>query len=171
MSDTLTFEDTIVFDSVPPLADVENPCEKCGKETHWSGRGRRKKYCDDCKPTRATGGSGVRVTGNAANTAAQAAKTLASINSILAMSIGAMGFFKTMKVALDKNEDFEKTAYAALVTDPKLANQILNVGQTSAKITLGIGYLSWGMGIYPTLKDEYDAKKNDRVAAMEDLDT
>lgn len=165
MTDTLIFDD-VTLDTSPPLADVEYPCEKCGNETGWSGRGRRKKYCDDCKP-KATRTAGVRVTGNASNLAAQAAKTLASINAVMAMGVGALGFFRTMGAVMDKNDDFEKAAYAALVTDPKLCQSILSVGQTSAKISLGMAYLTLGMGVAPVISEEYREKKAARLVEMD----
>ena len=165
---TMLFEDdTATADTIPPVADVEHPCEKCGNETGWSGRGRRKKLCDTCKPAR-TATPGVRVTGNASNLAAQAAKTLAGINGVMALGIGGLGFFRTMRAALDGNEDFERAAYQALLTDPKLCAQILNVGEKSSKITLTLAYFSWGMGIAPTLADEYREKKEARLVAMEE---
>jgi hypothetical protein len=155
------------MDSVPPTIEVEHPCDQCGRETGWTGRGRRKKLCDNCRPTRKSSGPNVRVTGKTSDLAAQAAKTLSSINSVMAMGVGAFGFFHSMSAMMDKNEDFEKAAYAALVTDPGLCQQILTVGQTSAKISLALAYLSYGMGIAPTVAQEYAVKKAARLAQMD----
>jgi hypothetical protein len=164
----LTFADAEApFDSVPPLADVEHPCDRCGKETGWSGRGRKKKLCDDCRPARRNASAGVKVTGNAANLAAQATKTLASINAMFAMGFGGMGFFRTMSIVMEKNEDFETAAYAALITDPKMCQQILGVGQASSKLGLGLAYVSLGMGIAPTIAEELREKKAARLVEMD----
>lgn len=166
MTDTLIFLDDAPPDTSPPgLADVDHPCDKCGKETGWTGRGRRKKLCDDCRPARSS--PGVRVTGNAANQAAQAAKVLANINTFFALGFGGLGFIQTMGVTMEKNEDFERAAYAALVTDPKMCQKILNVGEISAGFTLGLAYVSFGMGIAPVFTAEYKAKKEARRVQME----
>jgi hypothetical protein len=166
---TLNFTEadpTEVFDTVPSADDVEYPCETCGRESGpYSGRGRKPRFCTDHKPKRQAA-SGVRVTGKANDMAAQAAKTLSSINGIIALAAGSFGFLQTMGAIFDRNEDFEKTAYAALVTDPKLARQILSVGETSAKLTLGMAYLSMGAGIAPILASEYKLKKEARLVEM-----
>lgn len=163
---TLTFEPaepiTEVLDTVPPLDDIENPCDKCGREAGLTASGRRRKFCGDCKPVR---GSSVKVTGTASQLAAQASKTLANLNNMMALVAGGLGLTRSMKTIFDLNADFEQAAYTALVTDMKLCRQILSVGETSAKIGLGIAYASMGIGVVPTLMEELRDK---RAARMQD---
>lgn len=156
------------FDTVPPTIDVEFPCSVCGRESGpYGGRGPKPTKCVDHKKTKTTG-SGPKVTGKNADLAAQATNSLSAINGVMAMVAGAMGFHRTMKAMFEVNEDFEKTAYKALVTDPKLCAQILRVGEASARFGLGMAYLGMGMGIAPTLADEYREKKAARLVGMED---
>lgn len=171
MSITLNFADaeadTTEFDTVPPVTEVEYPCGVCGREAGpYGGHGRKPTRCSDHKKRQSSGPS-VRATGKTAELAVQAAKTLASINGVMAMSLGAFGLFETMGAIFERNEDFEKAAYAALVTDPNLCRQIVRVGETSAKLSLGMAYLSMGMGVAPIAAQEYKRKKEARLVAME----
>src|SRR3954466_11285287 len=144
-SPDFVFDDaTVPQDTSPHTPDVEYPCDSCGKEAGpYSGRGRKPKFCTNCKPKRAA--SGVRVTGGAGNAAAQAAKTLVQLNSIFAMGAAAMGLFKTAGSSAGYQETFEAQAYAALLTDPALCQAILRTGSKSAKVSLVMAY--GGMGI------------------------
>jgi hypothetical protein len=169
-SATLTFSTaeppTEEFDSIPVTMETDFPCEVCGKESGpYSGRGPKPKRCDDHKKKRSAGPS-VRVTGKSAEMAAQAAEVLTSINAALAVGLGGFGFIRSMTAIFERNEDFKKTAYSALVTDPNLCRQILAVGEKSAKMTLGLAYVSLGMGIAPTLAEEYRDKKAARLVEM-----
>lgn len=162
--DTLTFSEVDDYppDTVPVVAEVEHACEKCGRETGWSGRGRRKRFCDACKTPRRTAGQAPRVNGNASNIAAQAAKSLVGINSLIGYGALALGLPGTAKAILSAQEDFETQAYQALLTDPKFAAQLLNAGQVSAKAMLGMTYLTMGVGVVPVAMAELKAKKEAR---------
>lgn len=152
-------------DSIPgSLADVEYPCDQCGRETGWSGRGRRKKLCDDCKPVARATTRAPRVSGNASNTAAQAAKVLVGINNMLAMAAMAVGLPGTAKQIMVAQEDFEGQAYQALLTDPKFAASILSSGAISAKGMLLMAYGTMGLGVAPTVAEELRVKKAERDA-------
>lgn len=154
-------------DTIPAVVDVEHPCDTCGRETGWSGRGRRKRQCDDCKPKPKRSASTPRVAGNASNVAAQAAKTLVGINNVIGFTALALGLKKTATQIFDVQNDFETQAYQALLTDPKLAASLLSAGQFSAGAALGMAYLSMGVGIAPVAMAEIKAKKAEREAAQE----
>lgn len=170
---TLTFTDTepvddLPRDSVPVTVEVEHPCDTCGRETGWSGRGRRKKQCDDCKPKpKRSAASAPRVSGNASNIAAQAAKTLVGLNNVIALTAMAVGLKATAKQIMDAQADFEGQAYQALLTDPKFAASLLSAGQFSGKAMLGMAYFSMGVGIAPIAMAEIKAKKAEREAEQE----
>jgi len=155
---------TTEFDSVPPLDDVVAPCEKCGREAGTTASGRKRRVCADCKPTR---GSTVKVTGTASQLAAQAAKSLSNINAMMGMVAGALGLTNTMRRIFDVNPDFEQASYTALLTDVKLCRQILSVGETSAKLGLGIAYASFGAGVIPVAMEELKMKRAARIVDQE----
>ena len=155
----------VTLDSIPVTVDVEHPCEKCGRETHWSGRGRRKRFCDDCKPK--SGSRTPRVNGNASNTAAQAAKVLVGINNMMAMVAVAVGFRQTGMQIMAVQEDFEGQAYQALLADPKFAASLLSAGQVSGKAMLGMAYLTMGVGLAPVVAEEMRIMKAKREAKLE----
>lgn len=167
----LTFEDaeakTEEFDKVPPLDEVEHPCDRCGRETGWSGRGRRKKLCDTCKPKPASARSGPRVTGKTSDMAAQAAKVLSGANNMAALGAGAFGFHETMASMFDANEGFENAAYQALLTNPKLCQQILSAGEKSSGLALGLAYLQYTMAFAPALMMEYKKRRDARSVDMD----
>lgn len=170
MTAALTFTETdplddLPMDNGPVTVDVEHPCDKCGRETGWSGRGRRKKLCDGCKPPRASAGTRTpRVSGNASNIAAQAAKTLVGINNMIAVGALALGLKETYQQIIAVQASFEDQAYQALLMDPKFAASLLSAGQVSGKAMLGMAYVSMGVGIAPVAMAELKAKK----AARED---
>lgn len=171
---TTTFDftevpDDVKLDTIPVTVEVEHPCEKCGRETNWSGRGRRKRFCDECKPKSATTRA-PRVNGNVSNTAAQAAKALVGINNMLAMMALAVGFRETGMQIMSVQEDFESQAYQALLADPKFAASLLSAGQISGKAMLGMAYLSMGLGIAPTFSNELRIMKAKREAARAEVE-
>jgi len=155
------------LDSVPPTIDVDNPCNTCGNEAGLTPTGRKRKHCSNCRPTPTSrSGGGVRISGNAQTLAAQAAKTLANVNSMIAMGLGGFGFFRSMQALMEQNESFEQAAYAALLTDTKMCQTIVSVGTVSAKASLGMAYLSLGMGLAPVIAEEIREKK-ERAALAE----
>ena len=163
MTTALTFTETdplddLPMDTVPVTVEVDHPCDKCGRETGWSGRGRRKKLCDACKPPRAST-STPRVSGNASNIAAQAAKTLVGINNMIAVGALALGLKDTYQQIIAVQADFETQAYQALLMDPKFAASLMSAGQISGKAMLGMAYVSMGVGVAPVAMAELKAKK------------
>lgn len=164
--DGYTFTDDTIPDSIPQTTDVEFPCSVCGREAGpYSGRGRKPTKCTEHKPARA---SGVRITGNAANLAAQAAKTLVQANSIIGVLAAAAGLFGTAGAIAAYQETFEAQAYAALSTDPKLCQMILKSGSKSAGLSLAIAYGGMGMAAVPVAMEEIRAKREARRVMNED---
>lgn len=155
--------DTIpeTLDSVP-----EYPCENCGKEAGpYGGRGRKPKFCSDCKPNRKS--NPVKVTGAAGNLASQAAITLGQLNGILCIGLMTVGMIETAKAIASENDMFEEKARQALLTDPDLCRMILKGGVKSAKISLTMAYVGMGVAVAPTALAELREKKAERDAKRE----
>lgn len=155
----------LVEDSIPgDVVGVEYPCQECGKEAGpYSGRGRKPKFCEDCKAKR-TGGtakaSGPKtVSGKNKMLAAQAADTLAQYNSIVALFASFTPFPNTGDAITNANEVFREQAYNALLTDPKLAAQISSGGSISGPALLVIAYLSLAAVVAPVAVVEFRANK------------
>jgi hypothetical protein len=164
----MDFTDVLIPDSVPELADVEYPCNGCGKEAGpYGGRGPKPKWCGDCRPKKGKGSSGVRVTGAPANLAAQAAGVLEQLNGMLAIGLTAVGFFDTAGALAQANGTFKEQAYQALLTDPELCKLILKGGVKSAKISLGLAYCGLSVAVAPTAVNEFREKKAERDAKRE----
>ena len=165
---SIEFLDAVIPpDTIPETMDVEYPCQNCGREAGpYGGRGRKPKFCVDCKPTRKSS-NGVKVTGTNANLAAQAAKTLGQLNGVAAIGLMAVGMMNTASALAAENDSFEERACAALVTDPDLCRLILKGGVKSAKISLAIAYAGLGMAIAPTALTEIREMKAERDAKRE----
>ena len=154
-------------DTVPPLADVEYPCEVCGKESGpYGGRGRKPTRCEEHKKARAK--NTVKVTGNAATLAAQAAKSLSNMNMMLGIMVSAIGLFETGGAIVAANEQFEAQAFAALSTDTELCKTILKSGAVGAKLSLVMAYGGMAMSVGPTAVMELKARKAAKLAAQEE---
>lgn len=157
-------------DSIPAMSDIEFPCANCGREIVYKGRGRKptpNSKCDDCKPRK---GPAVKLTGNANNLAAQAAKTLVQINTMIGMLGMAVGYFKTGAALISYQETFEAQAFTALSTDLDLCKAILRTGAKSAKVSLGLAYAGMTIAVAPAAKEEYTEKKAIRDAQKEEQD-
>lgn len=142
-------------DTVPETADVEYPCQKCGREAGpYAGRGRKPKFCQACKPTRKASQGVPRVTGTNATLAAQATEVLSQVNSFIALGAAAMKMFGTTGAIGAYDETFKAQAYAALVTDPALCQFILKGGAKSAKVTLLLAYGGMAVAVAPTAIEE-----------------
>lgn len=57
---------------------------------------------------------------------------------MFAMGLGGMGFFKTMGVVINSSDEFERDAYAALLTNPKMCQTILEIGRKSSGLSLSM---------------------------------
>jgi hypothetical protein len=99
--------------------------------------------------------------------AAQAAKVLTSINSVMALGFGGVGYTGTMAAIFDANDDFEQTQYQALLTNPKLCQKILSVGETSSSIAVLLGYIQMSMRIAPVFMTEYRVRKQAREVQLD----
>lgn len=162
----LKFDDAdLPPDTVPSTVDVEYPCSVCGRESGpYSGRGRKPTKCPEHRAAKPTG---VRVSGNASNLAAQAAKTLVQVNSALALAAAALGLFMTSKTVFEYQPTFEAQAYAALLTDPEFCKQILRTGSKSGKMALGLAYAGMGVAVAPIAAQEIKAKRAEKLAEQE----
>lgn len=171
---TMTFDvatpiDEPLTDTVPDLDDVEYPCVVCGRESGpYGGRGRKPKRCPEHKTAATTGTRrATRVTGKDANLAAQATGVLSQLNGIIAIGLMAIGMNDTASAIAAHNDGFEEQANAALLTDPDLCRLILKGGVKSAKIGLGLAYVSMGVGVMPIAVEEARVKKTERLARKE----
>lgn len=160
-------DEDISTDSIPPLSDVEYPCQVCGKEAGpYGGRGRKPKFCDEHKKAKSTGGAR-KVTGNAANLAAQATAVLVQVNGMIALGCMGMSMFKTAHAISEANPTFEEQAYQALLTDPELCKLLLKSGAMSGKLSLGLAYAGMGMAVAPAAITEVQEKREARRVRME----
>ena len=170
-TDTPLIEDVeeITFDSIPnDVVGIEYPCVTCGKEAGpYSGRGRKPKYCADCKASKNGGAkTGPKTTtGKNKVLAASAADTLAQYNGILALGCMLTPYAETGIAITNANETFREQAYNALLTDPKLATQIANGGTISGPALLVIAYLSMIGAVAPVAVMEYKANKANKELA------
>lgn len=166
MTYALEFEDAtgeLPQDTVPDLADVEYPCEVCGKEAGpYGGRGRKPKRCPDHKKQQSRGQS-PKISGTTANQAAMATAVLVQVNGILAVAAMGMGLNKTAHAIAEANPTFEQAAHNALLTDPELCRLILKSGVMSGRVGLGLAYAGMGMTVVPTavmeLRDKREARR------------
>lgn len=163
---SLSIEDTIVDpdrqDAIPPVADVEYPCEVCGKESGpYKGRGRKPKRCPEHKRGGASGSTSgnARTRGSSAVLAGQAVDALCQLNSFAGIGLMMTGYHATASALAEREEAFREQAYAALVTDPALCRMILRAGTTSGKVSLIIAYAMLGAGVAPTAIMEYKMKQ------------
>jgi hypothetical protein len=155
------------MDSVPAADDIEYPCARCGREIIYAGRGRKpgpKSLCTECKPRK---GSTVKLTGNANNLAAQAAKTLVQLNTMIGVGAAAVGFYRTSGEIIAYQDTFEGQAYAALSTDPALCKAILSTAGKTGKASLVMAYIGQFIAISATATEEYKMKKAEREAKRE----
>lgn len=164
--DGFTFTDAEVpVDAAPVTDSVEYPCTVCNKEAGpYSGRGRKPTKCAEHRKST----SGVKVSGSTHNLAAQAAKSLVQMNSLLALGTSAFGFFRTGGAIAEYQETFEAQAYAALVTDKKLCETILRAGSKSAGVALAIAYGGQALAVGPVLYAEMKERKASQEVHMDE---
>lgn len=153
-------------DSVPQTADIEYPCEVCGREAGpYAGRGRKPKKCAECKPQKRS--AVPRVTGAPATLATQATEVLSQVNAMVALGCAAMKLFNTSGAISSYDETFKAQAYAALVTDTELCKFILKGGAKSAKVTLLLAYGGMAVAVAPHAVMELREMKAEREARKE----
>lgn len=165
--DTATVPDDFVPDTVPDHFDVEYPCEVCGAEAGpYAGRGRKPKRCDLHKKAPSKS-STVKVNGSSAVLAAQAAKSLSGLNSMLAVIAAGIGLFGTGSAIMEANSTFEEQAYNALLTDTELCKTILKTSGKSAGLGLIVAYGGFGVAVAPVAVMEIRERKAAALAKKE----
>ena len=169
MSD-ITFEDTDLIEdgfTHPPLDAVEYPCTECGRESGpYSGRGRKPTKCPEHKKIPSKNPR-PKTTGKNAQIAGQAADTLAQYNELVAFVATLSTWNNTGEALINANDAFREKAYAALLTDPELAQSIVRTGGISGKAALIISYAMLATAVAPVAVMEARAKKADRIAREE----
>lgn len=153
-------------DTVPETADVEYPCRHCGREAGpYGGRGPKPKVCAECKPKKSASSGAGKVTGSAANLAAQATQVLAQLNGFMAIGLSAVGMFRSAGAIAAYDETFRESAYNALVTDPELCRYLLRGGVKSAKVALLVAYGGMAVNVAPHAVEEIKEMQAKRKAA------
>jgi len=153
----------IPLDEAPP-ANFEYACQNCGTELHYSGKGRKPKWCDKHKSGGNSTGTRVAKSGARNNTLAlQAAAALTQVNSLIAVGLMVapkpFSFPLTASALAGAEEGFNEAAYNALITDPKLCQTILKAGGTSGKIALLIAYGMLAGAVAPVAVGEFKANR------------
>ena len=167
----LVFEETGIDESLttPPLDAVEYPCEVCGKESGpYGGRGRKPRRCAEHKRAASTTRS--KTTGKNAALAGQAADTLAQYNDLVALVATITRFTYTGEAISNANGEFRDRAYAALLTDPELAQSIVKAGGISGKAALIVSYAMLAGAVVPVATLEFRDKKAERDARLADAE-
>lgn len=115
--------------SESPTVSDDLTCEVCGKALVYSGRGRKPKFCDEHKQSRSSSprtSSAPRSTGNV-NSALQVMET-----GYAGLSVMLRLFSPTAAVQWESSHDsLIETDRQAFTADPKLAQRIAKLGQTS----------------------------------------
>lgn len=162
-------ETDIPMDTVPVSSDIEYPCEVCGREAGpYSGRGRKPKKCEDCKPQSTPRQKSPGVKGSNATLAAQATEALWQINGVAAFLCMIAGMPATAGAIGEREASFREMCYNALLTDPAMCRLILKAGTNSAKISLTVCYGMFAAAIMPTAIMELKAKKAEKLRMQEE---
>lgn len=162
--------DELTPDTQPLVTGVEYPCRVCNREAGpYSGRGRKPTLCAEHKAqTKGSGGRATKTTGKAAQLAGQAADTLSQYNDIVAFVAG-LGTLEFTKEQIETaNPEFRDRAYAALLTDPALAESIIRNGGMSGKAALIIAYAMFAGSVVPVAMGELKIRKAERDARRQD---
>lgn len=150
----------------PPLLDGEPEfsCEGCGTALEYAGRGRKPKWCANCKSSSPRKLRSVP-TGSNDKLAGMATDLLCQANNMA--GVGFMLFqLNGTAMALAAREDaFRIQAYEALKTDPALCKMILKGGSTSGKIMLVVAYAMLAVSIAPVAIEEIKEKRAAKAEA------
>jgi hypothetical protein len=157
-------------DTTPPSFDVEHPCQVCGKEVEYGGRGPRPKFCREHRKqsagrTKAPGAKGSNVT-----LAEQATEALWQVNGMVAFLAMIAGFPLTGQEIQARETVFREMCYSALLTDPNTCRFILKGGMQSSKISLVMCYAMFLGGIAPSFMQELKERKAAKIAAQEEYE-
>lgn len=101
------------------------------------------------------------------NTAKTAARMLARMNALVALSLTTLGLPDSGMQIKDANDVFEEMAYEALQTDPALARKILSAGASSGKAQLTMAYVMLAGTVAPIAASEIKAKRLAKLAEVE----
>lgn len=155
-------------DESPTLnGESEFACSGCGEKLEYSGRGRKPKWCGDCRP-KATRKTTSIPSGNNDKLAAMATDVLCQANNVTGMVLMLMQFNGTAHKLIERETPFRMQAYEALKTDPALCKSILKGGAKSGKIMLISAYAMLAISIAPTAIEEFKEK---RVASKDSTET
>lgn len=152
-------------DTIPgDLADIEYPCEVCGRESGpYSGRGRKPKKCPEHRAQKTP--AGTRVKGQNASLAAQATEALMQLNNFAAIGLLVTQLHATGAKLREASDDrFRESVYNALLLDPDLCRWICRGGVRSGKVALLLAYVMLGASVMPTAIVELREKKEVREA-------
>jgi hypothetical protein len=169
---TLVVEDVIVpdaerTDAIPPVLDVEYPCEICGKESGpYGGRGRKPKKCPEHRKQSVSSGRSKSTSSNTA-LAGQAADVLAQLNNGLTIGSMVVGLNATASAIANSNDAFRTAAYEALLIDPALCRSIVRGGKKGGMVGLMLAYGMLLANVIPVAKIEFDEKKRAREEVAE----
>jgi hypothetical protein len=155
--DIPVFKDTTVPKDTPAV-DVKYPCEICGQECEYSGRGRPPTKCAEHKSTKSSGKKRASGLGSNATLAAQAAEALVQFNGLVAILLMLAQMPMTVDAIETAKDGFREAAYEALLTDPALCKTILKGGTASGKIALLIAYGMFAGAVGPVAYMEYKEK-------------
>lgn len=173
----ITFEltDADLLPDIPAPSAPENPCEVCGVDIPYGGRGRKPKRCEEHKRSAAPTTPRKSNTGKNDVMARQAAAALSQVNGLIATGLmlapGPLAAFRlpmTAAAIAAADEGFTEAAYAALVTDPKLCALILKGGGASGKLALIIAYAMLAGAVVPVAITEYRAKNGGADGGSDD---
>jgi hypothetical protein len=160
-----------VPDAVPDFDDVsiEYPCTECGAESGpYGGRGRKPTRCPVHKKAATSGQRVPRVTGNAANLAAQATEALCSIDGIMSLGARIVGFTRTAETIENADEVFRIRVNAALINSPDMCRRILRYGSKGGDAALFIAIGLHIATIAPVFVSETREKKAEKDALKAD---
>lgn len=155
-------------DELPPAAfDAWCHAPSCGIELHYSGKGRRPKFCSTHRlegERRApkTRAPRPKPTGQNAQLAGTATEALVQLNGLIAMALMLTGMPATASALAEAEEGFRESTHAALLTDPDLCRVILRAGSTGGKVALGISYAMLAVAVAPTGVLEFKANRADK---------
>lgn len=91
--------------------------------------------------------------------ARSAAGLLAQVNILTGLSLAAFGFNETVETIKEANSRFEEMAYGALLNDPALCKKILSAGTNSGAMQLSMAYLTLGLAIFPSARNDIKRKR------------
>ena len=150
-------------DAMPDLSgEIEFPCSGCGTALEYGGRGRKPKWCAECKPRRNGGTARAIPSGSNDKMAATALDILCQGNAALSMGAMLIRLNRTASKIGACEDGFRIQAYEALKTDPSLCKLILKGGATSGKMMLVLAYGMLGAAVAPIAIEEFKERQAEK---------